>query len=91
MFKINYLKYVKTKEKNKTPRKIELIELQDFLGTLPFELTEDQKKAKNEIHKDLTGNSRMNRLICGDVGSGKTIVGITAAYECYLSGYQTAF
>ncbi len=90
MFKINYLKYVKTKEKNKTPRKIELIELQDFLGTLPFELTEDQKKAINEIHKDLTGNSRMNRLICGDVGSGKTIVGITAAYECYLSGYQTA-
>lgn len=90
MFKINYLKYVKTKEKNKTPKKVEIKELQEFLGTLPFELTEDQKKSINEIHKDLTSSNRMNRLLCGDVGSGKTIVGITAAYECYISGYQTA-
>lgn len=90
MFKINYLKYIKTKENNKVPKKVELKELQDFLGTLPFELTEDQKKSINEIHKDLTSTSRMNRLLCGDVGSGKTIVGITAAYECFLSGYQTA-
>jgi len=90
MFKINYLKYVKTKESNKTPKKVELKELQEFLGTLHFELTEDQKKSINDIHKDLTSESRMNRLLCGDVGSGKTIVGITAAYECYLAGYQTA-
>lgn len=90
MFKINYLKYVKTKENNKEPKKVELKDLQDFLGTLPFELTEDQKKSINDIHKDLTSTNRMNRLLCGDVGSGKTIVGITAAYECYLGGYQTA-
>lgn len=90
MFKINYLKYIKTKENNKVPKKVELKELQDFLGTLPFELTEDQKKSINEIHKDLTSTSRMNRLLCGDVGSGKTIVGITASYECFIAGYQTA-
>lgn len=90
MFKINYLKYVKKKDNNKQPKKVELKELQEFLGMLPFELTEDQKKSINEIHKDLTSHNRMNRLLCGDVGSGKTIVGITASYECYLAGYQTA-
>lgn len=90
MFKINYLKYAKTKEGKKIPKKCDLKDIQDFLSNLPFELTEDQKTAINDIHKDLTSKSRMNRLICGDVGSGKTIVSLIAAYECALSGYQTA-
>lgn len=90
MFKINYLKYIKTKETNKKPKEVNIIDVQNFLGTIPFELTEDQKKAIEDIHKDLTSTSRMNRLICGDVGSGKTIVSVVAAYECYLSGYQSA-
>ena len=89
MLKINYLKHIKTKENKKDAKKVNIIDVQNFLGTIPFKLTEDQKKAIEDIHKDLTSNSRMNRLICGDVGSGKTIVSIVAAYECYLSGYQS--
>ena len=90
MLKINYLKYVKTKESKKEAKKVDLIKLQNFLGSLPFELTIDQQKAIEEIHKDLTSESRMNRLLCGDVGSGKTIVGVIAMYECFLAGYQSA-
>lgn len=90
MFKINYLKYAKTKEGKKIPKSTSIKDIQDFLNSLPFELTEDQKTAINDIHKDLTSKNRMNRLICGDVGSGKTIVSLVAAYECALSGYQTA-
>ncbi len=90
MFKINYLKYAKTKESKKTPKVCEIEDIQAFLGSLPFELTKDQKEAIKEIHKDLTSKVRMNRLLCGDVGSGKTIVGVVASYICFLSGYQTA-
>ena len=90
MFKINYLKYIKTKDANKKSKEVNLLDVQNFLGTIPFELTEDQKKAIEDIHKDLTSSSRMNRLICGDVGSGKTIVSVVAAYECFISGYQSA-
>lgn len=90
MFKINYLKYAKTKESKKIPKVIDVLEVQNFLSSLPFELTEDQIKAVKEIHKDLTSKSRMNRLICGDVGSGKTIVSVIACYECMLAGYQSA-
>jgi len=90
MFKINYLKYVKTKENKKSEKKCNIEEIQNFLSSLPFELTKDQQIAINDIHKDLTSKKRMNRLLCGDVGSGKTIVGVVASYECYLSGYQTA-
>ncbi len=90
MFKINYLKFSKTKECNKVPKKFDIGEVQDFLSSLPFELTADQKKAIVDIEKDLESNSRMNRLICGDVGSGKTIVSVVASYMCFLSGYQTA-
>ncbi len=90
MFKINYLKYVKTKEVGKEPKVVDIRKVQEFLSSLPFELTKDQIKAIEEIHKDLTSTVRMNRLICGDVGSGKTIVSVVAAYECFLAHYQTA-
>ena len=90
MFKINYLKYAKTKESKKVAKTCDMNELQNFLNGLPFMLTEDQKAAVTDIHNDLTSNNRMNRLLCGDVGSGKTIVSVIAAYECFLSGYQSA-
>ena len=90
MFKINYLKYINTKENNKIAKKCEIKDIQMFLNSLPFELTEDQKTAIKDIHKDLTSTNRMNRLICGDVGSGKTIIGVVAAYESIISGYQAA-
>ncbi len=90
MFKINFLKYSKTKECNKEPKVFNINEVQNFLGSLPFELTSDQKEAIKDIKNDLESTSRMNRLLCGDVGSGKTIVGVVASYMCFLSGYQVA-
>ncbi len=61
-----------------------------FLASLPFELTGAQKKVLAEISSDMCSIKRMNRLIQGDVGSGKTIVGIAAMYLAVLNGYQTA-
>lgn len=90
MFKINYLKYAKTKESKKEPKKCDIKEIQNFLHSLPFELTEDQINSVKEIHKDLTSKTKMNRLLCGDVGSGKTIIALIASFECMLSGYQSA-
>ena len=90
MFKMNYLK-LKIKTNNNKPKKIVQKSLiDDFIRTLPFELTKDQLNAVKEIYEDLSSNHGMNRLLQGDVGSGKTIVGIIAVYITYLSGGQSA-
>jgi len=65
--------------------------IQKFVAKLPFELTTDQKVALWEILKDLERNYPMNRLLEGDVGSGKTVVALTAAYQAAKAGYQTVF
>ena len=65
--------------------------INDFIKNLPFELTGAQKNATAEIIKDLSLNFAMNRLLEGDVGSGKTIVATIAAYVSFLNGFQTAF
>ena len=65
--------------------------VQEFLASLTFELTTDQIKTIEEILNDLKSNKRMNRLVIGDVGSGKTIVAIIATFANFLSGYSTAF
>ncbi len=62
----------------------------NFINNLPFKLTPDQLKCIFDIYTDLISEKRMNRLIQGDVGSGKTIVAIVALYINYLSGYQGA-
>lgn len=62
-----------------------------FIKNLPFELTSDQKKAWNEILIDLQKNSPMNRLLQGDVGSGKTVIAVLASYLNFLNGYKTLF
>ncbi len=90
MFKINYLKESHKKEATGIERKIDSKIVDDIVKKLPFELTNDQKKAIDEIYKDLTGKSRMNRLLQGDVGSGKTIVSVLAMYLNCISGYQSA-
>jgi ATP-dependent DNA helicase RecG len=61
-----------------------------FINTLPFELTEDQKLATNDIFRDFKKNNQMNRLLQGDVGSGKTIVSVIASLACVTSGHQVA-
>lgn len=65
--------------------------LKGFISTLPFELTDGQKKVVNEICRDLRKPFEMNRLLQGDVGSGKTIVAVIAFVASYLGGYQGAF
>lgn len=62
----------------------------EFVNNLPFKLTNDQLKVVDEIYNDLTSNIVMNRLVQGDVGSGKTIVSFIAIYINYLAGYQSA-
>lgn len=64
--------------------------IKDFIKKLPFALTTDQLKAISECLNDLKSNKKMNRLIEGDVGSGKTIVSVITMYANYLSGYQSA-
>ncbi|KAF5409688.1 MAG: ATP-dependent DNA helicase RecG [Candidatus Udaeobacter sp.] len=65
--------------------------LDRFLRSLPFELTAAQSKVIGEIRHDLAANHPMNRLLQGDVGSGKTVVAIAAMLLAVESGYQAAF
>ena len=90
MFKINYLKEQHKKERTGIKRDIPKNSVLELFEKLPFELTTDQKNAVWEIYEDMNKSSRMNRLLQGDVGSGKTIVAIIAMYLNYLSGYQSA-
>lgn len=61
---------------------------QKFIQSLPFQLTEDQLKAISDIFEDLRGKYPANRLIQGDVGSGKTVVVLSAMLQTVRSGYQ---
>lgn len=90
MFKINYLKEENKKANSGIERTIDESKVSEFISKLPYELTKDQVTAVNTIIKDLKSKSRMNRLLQGDVGSGKTIVSFIAMYANYLSGYQSA-
>ena len=69
---------------------IDAAEADAFLRTLPFELTDGQKKAWSDIAEDLSGTRPMNRLVQGDVGSGKTVISEMAMFAAYRSGYQSA-
>lgn len=65
-------------------------EVRDFVESLPYALTGAQKETLKDIRSDMAGSSAMNRLIQGDVGSGKTIVAIISLYAVVKSGYQGA-
>lgn len=63
--------------------------IKNFVATLPFPLTLDQKKSAWEILQDMEKTVPMNRLLQGEVGSGKTVIAVIAAYQAFLSGQQT--
>ena len=87
MLKMNSLKLSRKKQVG-LKRTIDTKSVKKFINDLPFTLTIDQEKCVNDILSDITNPIRMNRLIQGDVGSGKTMVAIIALYINYLSGYQ---
>jgi ATP-dependent DNA helicase RecG len=90
MFKINYLKIQNKKKNQGLDRTLDHKELDKFIKNIPFSLTKDQKNAIDEIVSDLEAPHRMNRLLQGDVGSGKTIVSFVAMVANSLTGYQSA-
>ena len=89
MMKMTYLKNSR-KAKDGLMRNIDYKEVEDFINNLPFTLTIDQLSSVKDIYNDLISQSRMNRLLQGDVGSGKTVISFIALYINYLSGYQGA-
>ncbi len=64
--------------------------VKQLIGSLPYELTDAQKRVVNEICRDLLEPHRMNRLLQGDVGSGKTVVAAICLYAVITAGYQGA-
>lgn len=81
-------------QKKTVGNKFKIVEIRDQLGqfvnNLPFDLTSAQKKVVDEIYKDLASETPMNRLLQGDVGSGKTVVAALGMLAAYLNGYQSA-
>ena len=90
LLKINFLKEKIRNNVNAISRKIDRDKINTFLDKLPYKLTIDQNTSLLEILNDMEEKKQMNRLLQGDVGSGKTIIAFIAAYANYLSGYQTA-
>lgn len=73
-----------------TPVKFEVDKIREFVAALPFKLTGAQRRAAWEIFQDMEKPTPMNRLLQGDVGSGKTMVAALSAYEAILGGQQVA-
>ncbi len=71
-------------------QKFKSVDIKEFLNLLPFKLTNAQTKVIDEITKDMLSDKVMNRLVQGDVGSGKTIVAAVAMYIAVKNGYQAA-
>ena len=66
------------------------VKISDVINTLPFKLTNAQRRVLEEIESDMESDKTMNRLLQGDVGSGKTVVAMCSAYKAVKSGYQAA-
>ena len=88
LFKIAYMKdeneNIYKEEKNFDEKKVE-----NFITSLPFTLTDSQDEALKLILDDIKSNKKMNRLVLGDVGSGKTIISFISMYANFLAGYQS--
>ena len=80
----------KIKKIKKEGKSIDYTEQNNIIKNLKFSLTNDQKKTLEEINLDLSSTNKMFRLLQGDVGSGKTIVSLLAAFNAVNSGFQVA-
>ena len=81
---------MKTKSRQSTALSMENDYTEEFRSLLPFELTNAQKKAISQAASDMLLGTPMNRLVQGDVGSGKTAVCAALIYNCARNGYQSA-
>ena len=87
-FKMNYFKNQNIR-KDKEPKNIDINKINEFKKLLPFSLTTDQDNAYNEIVQDMSSNKKMNRLLLGDVGSGKTVVAVGAIYANFIAAFES--
>ena len=83
------LMYMKSDDSDVTGISIDVSKGDEFISKLPFELTSGQRESWNEIKDDLQKPKRMNRLLQGDVGSGKTIIAEAAMLSAAASGFQS--
>lgn len=90
MFLSVALSGAKLKRKNTIPMKMTAREAAEFKNVLPFELTGAQRRSVNEIAVDMGGEFLMNRILTGDVGSGKTVVAAAAIYIAVKNGFRAA-
>ncbi|MEI2285460.1 ATP-dependent DNA helicase RecG [Bacillus toyonensis] len=88
--KMQTLRKMERENSKGTKKEIPSTELQEFIDALPFPLTGAQHRVVDEILKDMTSPYRMNRLLQGDVGSGKTVVAAIGLYAAKLAHYQGA-
>lgn len=89
MLLLTHYKEQKEEAKNYCPVR-DTKECDEFIATLPYELTHAQKKVWEEIKGDMAGNGTMARLVQGDVGSGKTILAMLSMFATVKAGYQAA-
>lgn len=80
---------MKTTAKNHTGCVMESTDIPEFYENIPFELTKGQIKAIGDISNDMCKGYPMNRLVQGDVGSGKTMVSIASCYIAFKNGFQS--
>ena len=84
------LKFLKGRGREKTRVRVQRPDLKPFVKSLPFPLTGAQKRVIAEILRDMASPYPMNRLLQGDVGSGKTLVAAAVSYAAIQKGYQAA-
>lgn len=88
MLKVSYLKEKNASDGKFNIKSFDEDKVNNFISSLPFNLTDGQMQAVSDIKDDFLSKKKMNRLILGDVGSGKTIVSFIALYMNMLAGYQ---
>lgn len=88
MLKVSYLKEKNARDGKFNIKNFDEDKVNNFISSLPFNLTDGQMHAVDDIKGEFLSNKKMNRLILGDVGSGKTIVSFIALYMNMLAGYQ---